>query len=228
MSGSWWPAARSPRQVLRLRGDDPEAIRAAAEAIATGRVVAFPTDTAYGVGVRPDLAAAVDAVYVLKGRPHSLPLILLAATVEDFAGWAELPELAGALAARWWPGPLTLVVPAGPRTPPNVRGADGTVGVRIPAHSAALRLLEATGPLATTSANRSGEPSPRKADAVEASFPGEDEPAVLIDGGPTLHGADSTVLTLVPAPRILRRGAVSAEDLRPLLPGLGEAPSDDC
>lgn len=213
--------------MIRIDEADPAALRQAIEAISAGHVVAFPTDTAYGLGVLPDSASAVDRVYALKGRPRSLPLILLAADMDDFAGWAELPEAARPLASRWWPGPLTLVVPAGPRTPKFLRAADGTVGIRIPAHPMARRLLAETGPLATTSANRSGSASPRNADDVVAAFGGEDggenEPAILLDGGHTRYEADSTVLALSPAPRILRQGAVSREELAEVLSGLAGA-----
>ena len=208
--------------MLRVDAGAPEAFQAAVGAIAAGHVVAFPTDTAYGLGVRPDSAEAVDAVYALKGRPRALPLILLADTVEALEGWALLPEAAGTLIARWWPGPLTLVVPAGCRTPAHVRAADGTVGVRIPAHPAALALLRATGPHATTSANRSGGASARRAQDVQDAFAGEAEPALLLDGGPTLHGADSTVLYLAGPVRILREGAVTRADLGRDLPALSD------
>ncbi len=200
----------------RLPAAAPESLAIAAAAIAHGEVVAFPTDTAYGLGADPQAPAAVAAIYELKGRPSDLPLILLAAAATDFAGWAQLTSQALNLAGKHWPGPLTLVVPAGPKAPLAIRAADGSVGVRVPAHPAALRLLGLTGPLATTSANRSGEPSPRSADAVAAAFrTAPAGPAVLLDAGETTHAADSTILSLLAdEPRILRHGALAERDLR--------------
>lgn len=201
--------------MLRLPADAPESLAAAAAAVSRGEVIAFPTDTAYGLGADPRSKAAVAGVYALKGRPRDLPLILLAASPDDLAGWAELPAPALNLARKHWPGPLTLVVPAGPKTPAAICAADGSVGVRVPAHPAALRLLALTGPLATTSANRSAEPSPRSADDVAAAFAtGPETPAVLLDAGATPLAVDSTVLSLVGAPRILRQGALAERDLR--------------
>ncbi|MBM3268078.1 MAG: threonylcarbamoyl-AMP synthase [Candidatus Sericytochromatia bacterium] len=199
----------------RLRADSESGIAEAAAAISRGEVVAFPTDTAYGLGADPRSAPAVDRIYAIKGRPREMPLILLAASTDDLAGWAVLSPRALDLASRHWPGPLTLVVPAGAEVPSAIRAADGSIGVRVPAHPAAIGLLARTGPLATTSANRSGGPSPRSADDVAAAF-GEapERPHVLLDAGATRHAADSTVLSLVGEPRILREGALREGDLR--------------
>lgn len=203
--------------LLDAGSPDPVAIEAAVEALALGQVVAFATDTAYGLGARPDSPEAVEAIYALKGRPAHMPLILLASDASAFDGWAELDAAADSLASRlareFWPGPLTLVVPSGPRSPLKVATPEGTVGVRVPAHLAARALLGRTGPLATTSANRSGGPSPRSADDVEAQLGGDPLLAILLDAGPTHHGADSTVLSLVGEPRILRAGALTAGQL---------------
>jgi L-threonylcarbamoyladenylate synthase len=199
--------------VIRLDASAPEARDQAIKALAAGRVVAFPTDTAYGFGVRPDAPAAADAVYRLKGRRSEMPLVVLAGDTGDLGPWAVWSDLARSLAKLWWPGPLTLVLPAGPRTPPHLRAADGTVGIRVPDCTATSQLLAIVGPLATTSANRSGAASPRTAAEVARAFAGDDEPAVLLDGGPTSREADSTVLSLAGTPRILRQGAISAFDL---------------
>ena len=207
---------------MTRRAADSEGIAEAARQIAAGKVVAFATDTAYGLGARPDDPAAIEAIYALKGRPAHMPLILLAADARDFAGWADLgrSELAERLSREFWPGPLTLVVTAGPRSPRRIATPEGTVGVRIPAHPAARSLLQLTGPLATTSANRSGGPSPRSAGDVEQQLGDDDLLALVLDAGPTYHAADSTVLSLAGAPRILRSGALSAEQLG--LPGSGD------
>ena len=200
--------------MIRLPAGRPDAVERTAAALAEGGVVAFPTDTAYGLGADPRIRAAIDRIYEIKGRPRSLPLILLAADVADLAGWAKLTAAVKQVVTPFWPGPLTLVVPAGDRTPGYLRAQDGSIGVRIPAHAAARALLARTGPLATTSANRSGGASPRSGDDVAASFIADPAPDVLLDAGPTLHSADSTVLSLVGPPSLLRAGALSESDLR--------------
>lgn len=187
-----------------------EAIAAAARSLALGNIVAFPTDTTYALGIRPDRSAAIDRLYLLKTRPRNRPLILLAASARDLDDWAEFPLEAKAYANFFWPGPLTLVLPAGPLCPDALRAGDGSIGVRVPDHGVAWELLRATGPLATTSANLTGCPSPRSADAVAATFSIHSErPAILLDGGPTRFELDSTVLALGARPRILRPGAIS-------------------
>lgn len=199
--------------MIRLGATDAELGQAMA-ALDEGRVVAFPTDTAYGLGARPELQEAVDAVYRIKGRPAHMPLILLAATTEALlpylAAWPEVPK---GLAERWWPGALTLVLPASDLLPPWLSNPRGTIGIRVPDHPVARALLAASGPLATTSANLSGSASPRDAGAVENDL-GTTELAVLLDGGATRHGHDSTVLDLSCDPLVvLREGAVTREAL---------------
>lgn len=192
---------------------DPAGIAQAIAALNADRIVAFPTDTAYGLAVLADRPAAIEVIYRLKGRPPSLPLILLAADMAALEDLACFDPLATALARKWWPGPLTLVLKAGQGVSRFIVAADGTIGVRVPDHAAALALLSAAGPLATTSANRTGQPSPRTADAVMAAFAGDEDPAILLDGGPTALENDSSVLSLVGEPRLLRQGALSAKDL---------------
>jgi L-threonylcarbamoyladenylate synthase len=205
--------------------DAPDAIALAVAALADGRVVAFPTDTAYGIGADPRNRAAIDQVYAIKGRPRDLPLILLAADAADFAGWAELDADVMRVVTPFWPGPLTLVVPAGDLTPAFLRARDGSIGVRIPAHATAKALLARSGPLATTSANRSGESSPRSGADVAASFAAAPAPEILLDAGPTSHPADSTVLSLMGPPRVLRAGALAASDLRAFFTLRGAPPT---
>ena len=179
---------------------DPAGIERAAGLLRAGAVVAFPTDTVYGLGAATP--EAVSRVYGLKGREASKPLILMAAGAADLG--VRLNAAARTLAERHWPGPLTLVVPDGHR---------GTVGVRVPAHELMLALLRRTGPLWTTSANRSGEPDCLTADEVAADLPEVD---AVLDGGRAPGGVPSTVLDVTGLePRVLRAGAIPAEALQP-------------
>jgi L-threonylcarbamoyladenylate synthase len=168
-------------------------------------VVAFPTETVYGLGADAFSPKAVAEIYRLKRRPSWNPLIVHVATVEQARELAaEWPAAAGELATRFWPGPLTLVVAA---------RAGGTIAIRIPAHPVALKLLRASGlALAAPSANRSESISPTTAEHVVRSLP--DVPLVL-DGGPAAYGIESTVLDLTSgAARLLRPGALGLRELR--------------
>ncbi len=167
----------------------------AVAALQAGEVVAFPTDTVYGLAVRPGGEARV---YDIKGRPAQLPLILMVAAPEEAAPYVDIDRRARWYMERWWPGPLTLVLPAG----------EGTLGVRIPDHPLALALLRAAGPLLTTSANRHGEaPATTAADA--AALPGV---AGVLDGGVAGGGEPSTVISLQPGHElvVIREGAISS------------------
>ncbi|MFZ0215571.1 MAG: L-threonylcarbamoyladenylate synthase [Candidatus Dormiibacterota bacterium] len=192
----------------RLR-TDPPGVRRAAHLLRRGGVVAFPTDTVYGLAALADDPPARRRIYDVKRRPASLPLIVMAPELDALDGLVRIDERARRLADRWWPGPLTLVLPTPGGDPP-------TLGVRIPDHPAALALLRAAGrPLATTSANLSGEPAAVTADDA-ARLPGL---AAVLDDGPAPGGRASTVLSLCgPDPEVLREGPISREDL--LLPEL--------
>ena len=171
-------------------------VAAAAAALRAGGVVAFPTDTVYGLAVAPAGAAKV---HELKGRPADLPLILMVADGELAAGFVEVDTRARGYMERWWPGPLTLVLPA---------LGGGTLGVRVPDHPLALELLRAAGPLLTTSANRHGEPPAM--DAGEAArLTGL---AGVLDGGRAPGGEPSTVIALLPGKEmtVIREGAISS------------------
>ena len=189
----------------------PHGIERAVELLAAGEVVAFPTDTVYGLAALAGDERAVRRVYELKGRPLSQPLILMvreAGTAED---WAIVDDRARRLMGRWWPGPLTLVLPAraGLR-PPLAAGRPRTVAVRIPDHRVALALLAAAGPLATTSANRSGEPPALT--ALEAAW--VDGVAAVVDGGRAPGGVPSTLLDLSSGePKVLREGPIPGASL---------------
>ena len=187
----------------------PEGIARAAQLLRDGSVVAFPTDTVYGVGVaasRPDL---LPALFELKRRPPEKQIPMLVSDLDQVAGrgWV-VDERATALAERFWPGPLTLVLPA--------REAGGaTQAFRVPAHDVTLGLIRAAGPLLATSANISGEPDTLDAEDVLIAFATQqDGLTAVVDGGRVPGGAPSTVLDLTAQPaRILRTGPLTPADL---------------
>jgi L-threonylcarbamoyladenylate synthase len=192
----------------------PEELAVAVARLRAGGVVAFPTETVYGLGADAFNERAVARIYALKGRPAHNPLIVHVAD-EDSARrvTAVWPEDASRLARRFWPGPLTLVLPRSPRLPAIVTAGGPNVGVRCPDHHLTLALLAAFGgPLVGPSANPSGGVSPTTAPHVAAAFAPED--VYALDGGPCRGGIESTVLTLAePEPRILRAGLISSTDL---------------
>jgi L-threonylcarbamoyladenylate synthase len=201
-----------------LPAADPEAISRAAEVLRRGGLVAFPTDTVYGVGAPVFAAEAVSRLYTLKGRPLEKAIAVLVSGPSDVAGLAaSLPPEAERLAAAFWPGALTLVVPKRDQVPEEV-SPHGTVGVRMPDHPVSLALLKATGPLATTSANWSGEPSSVTAEQVLAALDGRID--LVLDGGRTPGSLSSTVLDCTASPpRILRQGPISEAQIRQVLTG---------
>lgn len=201
------------------------AIAAAAEVIAAGRLVAFPTETVYGLGANALDPAAVDRIFAAKQRPHTDPLIVHIADLAELPEvaadtTADLPDIVAHLAAAFWPGPLTLVLPRGPRVAPNVAAGRATVAVRIPSHPVALALLRACGlPIAAPSANLFSRPSPTTAQHVLEDLAGRVD--LILDGGPTTIGLESTVVDLtVDPPRLLRAGGVPVEALRAIIPAL--------
>jgi len=193
---------------------------AAAEIILHGGIVAVPTETVYGLAANGMDADAVKKIYELKGRPEQKPLSLL---VSDAGATRRLcravPRQALALAEKFWPGPLTIVLPSKPEVPEAVRAGGDTVGLRCPDHPLTLELLQrAQVPLAAPSANPSGETSPRDARQVEAYFGGKIE--AIIDGGECSVGRESTVIDMSAAPyRILREGALPAREIASALAG---------
>jgi L-threonylcarbamoyladenylate synthase len=197
---------------------EPELILPAAEALRAGRLVAFPTETVYGLGANALDTAAVMRIFEVKGRPNEDPLIVHLAEV----GWLpraarEIPPVAWQLAEAFWPGPLTLILPKRPEIPDLVTAGRNTVAVRVPAHPVALALIRAAGVMvAAPSANRFGHTSPTRASHVLADL-GE-RIDVLVDGGSTRIGIESTVLDLTGGePVILRPGGVTREQLSALL-----------
>lgn len=193
----------------------------AVQRLRRGELVAIPTETVYGLAADARNVAALARVFEAKGRPAEHPLIAHLASAADLAQVArEIPAAARRLAARFWPGPLTLVLPRHPSLPPELTGGQDTVAVRVPAHPVARHLLHAFGgPLAAPSANRFGRLSPTSAAHVRAEF-GDAFP--VLDGGPCSLGIESTIVDLSGrAPRLLRPGAIAAGDLAECL---GEAP----
>ncbi len=203
-------------RVVPAFGDPPppDAVQRAVHALARGLPVGIPTDTVYGLAVDPFRPGAADRIFAAKGRPRHVNLPLLVTdTAQALQVATDVPDLALELMDRYWPGALTIVVPARPDLGADL-GQDGlTVAVRSPAHPVPLALCAAAGPLATTSANRHGEPPLESAEAVAASF-GEAVPVVL-DGGICSGSASTVVDCTGPGLKLLREGRVPWSELRP-------------
>jgi L-threonylcarbamoyladenylate synthase len=197
------------RQVDPL-SPDPQALDDAARVLRDGGVVAFPTETFYGLGAAALEARAVQRVFELKGRPRSSPLLVLVDSIEMAERIATIPGRARPLIARHWPGPLTLVLEARDLVPANVTASTGTVGVRLSSHPVATGVVRALGaPVTAPSANPTGGEPPRSARAVLDDFGGLIE--LVLDGGETRGGPPSTVLDVTVDPaRVIRAGAVRA------------------
>lgn len=189
-----------------------ESPRALEETIATvqhGGVIAFPTDTVYGLGASLRFPEALDRIFEIKGRDTAKPLPVLLSSLDRIHLVAEMPsQKVQALLRRFWPGALTIALPARPGVPPQVLHPDGTVGVRVPDHSIALALCErAGGALATTSANRAG--SPPACDASEVAAQLGDAVDIVLNGGYTHIGEASTVIRLDGARiAVIREGSI--------------------
>lgn len=202
---------------------DVAALQAAAAIIRAGGLVAFPTETVYGIGADAFNGEAVRGIFAAKGRPADNPLIVHIASPDELQAVAA-PSFAAQshvdrLARRFWPGPLTVVVPKGPNVPDEITAGLNTVAVRMPDHPVALALIRAAGrPLAAPSANRSGRPSPTEAAHVQHDLAGRID--MIVDGGAAPVGLESTVLDLtVDPPLIHRPGAVTVEALEYVLGG---------
>lgn len=197
-----------------LPADSPRAIPRALEILRTGGLVAFPTDTVYGLGALAFDQTAIESIYLAKDRPPEKAIPILLADVDDLDRVArDVPELARRLAARFWPGPLTLVVPKRVDLPAAVSATD-TVGVRIPDNDIARTLLRAAGPMAVTSANLSGRENPRTVSEVIAQLNGR--VPLVVDGGETRGGVPSTVVDVSSGaePVILREGPITLDEIK--------------
>ncbi len=206
--------------IIKVNKDnpDPEVIKRASEIIRSGGLVAFPTETVYGLGANALDTEAVEKIYLAKGRPSNNPLIVHVATVEVakkiVAFWNDEAEL---LSRRFWPGPLTMVLPKRDIVPDNVTGGGSTVAVRLPAHRVAHDLILASKvPIAAPSANRSMRLSPTMADHVRKSLGGRID--MIIDGGPTLVGVESTVIDISRNPAVLLRpGGITPNEIESVI-----------
>jgi L-threonylcarbamoyladenylate synthase len=214
----------------RAGGDDPRVIPIPAderqwesllevggEIVARGGLLVLPTDTLYGVGCDPFNASAVQALFAAKGRGRDLPLPVLVHNWRQAIGLVEeVTEQAQALIAAWWPGPLTLVFREAAGIGWDLGDSRGTVAVRMPKQTFALALIQRTGPLAVSSANRSGEPSPRTIPGIVEQL--GDQVGVFFDAGAASDGPASTIVDLSGTrPRMLREGAIPAAEIERVL-----------
>ena len=198
-----------------------ESLALAKEYLAQGQVVAFSTETVYGLGAWAMSPEGVRRIYEAKGRPSDNPLIVHVAPGFDLEAMqivSKVPEAAKKLMKRFWPGPLTLIMPKGEKITPNITGGLETVAVRMPAHPVALQLIETSGmPIVAPSANTSGRPSPTTAVHVFEDMNGRIP--LIIDGGECQVGLESTIVDLTgEVPMILRPGAITKEMLEEVLP----------
>ncbi len=210
------------RKTRLLRGYDPqkdrEDIETAARILREGGTVIIPTETVYGLAADACNPAAVEQIFIAKGRPADNPLIVHISDLGQLEGLVtRIPGQVGALAARFWPGPLTLVLPKSDKVPLVTSGGLDTVAVRMPSNPVARAILDAAGvPLAAPSANRSGIPSPTTAQHCRDDMWGRVD--AIVESGECQVGVESTVLSLcTPVPTLLRPGAVTLEELRGVL-----------
>jgi L-threonylcarbamoyladenylate synthase len=203
-------------QTRVISANDPQAIDQALQTLESGGLVAFPTDTVYGLSARVTDPAGIDRLYAVKGRDSAKAIPVLLSSPDELAQvTAEMNAMARRLAQRFWPGPLTLVVPRHPSLPENISNL-ATIGVRMPNHAVALALLGRSGPLAVTSANQSGRENTCTAQEVQSQLGGGIE--LILDGGQTPGGSPSTVVDCSgAAPAILRQGPITAADLQKAL-----------
>ncbi len=199
---------------------DRAAIAEAARIIRAGGIVAFPTETVYGLGADATQGQAVARIFEAKGRPRFNPLIVHVADIEAARDLAEFGDEALALARRFWPGPLSLVLPLSRhprrRVSELVTAGLDTVAIRVPAHAAARELIAAAGvPIAAPSANKSGRISPTRAEHVEDDLGGAID--MILDGGGAEAGLESTIVALAPEPTLLRPGSLAREDIEAAL-----------
>ncbi|GAB4225570.1 MAG: L-threonylcarbamoyladenylate synthase [Methyloligellaceae bacterium] len=206
---------------MAITAATPQSIAEAARALRAGRLVAFPTETVYGLGADATNGEAVAAIFEAKGRPRFNPLIVHVPGLAAARGIARFPQPAEKLAAAFWPGPLTLVLPRRPESGISslVTAGLDTIALRVPAHEVARSLLREAGiPVAAPSANRSGHVSATRAEHVLADL-GE-APAFILDAGPTPAGLESTIVACTQETcALLRPGAIAREDIEAVLGG---------
>lgn len=203
---------------VSLRAVEADEIERAVRVLRSGGLVAFPTETVYGLGADAGDEAAVSRIFAAKGRPPGHPLIVHLSSDKRLNEWTvDVPDTARLLARRFWPGPLTLILRRSPRVADAVTGGRPTVGIRVPDHPVALELLDAFGGgIAAPSANRFGSVSPTTAEHVRLEL--GDAVDVVLDGGPCRVGVESTILDLTgDEPAILRPGGLTREELQEAL-----------
>lgn len=210
-------------KILKIDKDniDREMILESANAIREGELVAFPTETVYGLGANGLDEDAVKKIYIAKGRPSDNPLILHISSGEELQPLVkDIPPIAYKCMERFWPGPLTMIFKKSEIIPSIITGGLDTVAIRMPSHPIASALISASGvPIAAPSANTSGRPSPTNAEHVMEDM--KEKIPIIIDGGNTGIGLESTVLDLsVENPMILRPGGITLEDLREIIPNV--------
>lgn len=200
--------------VLSLADDAEAAIHAAAGALRSGDLVVVPTDTVYGLAADAFITTATARLFDVKQRPRSLPLpVLVSRAKQAWALSASVPPGAEVLAEAFWPGALTMILPEGSGLAWDLGDADGTIALRMPDHQHLLTLLETTGPLAVTSANISGLPTPSTVAEIHAQL--GDAVGLYLDGGPASSDQGSTIVDLsTPVPRIVREGPIASEDVK--------------
>ena len=208
-------------KTLRLSGNDEKSIAVAADILKNGGLVAIPTETVYGLGANGLNENAVAQIFVVKGRPQDNPLILHVADPEQMELFAhDIPREAYRLAEAFWPGPLTMILPARDIVPRRTTGGRDTVGIRCPDHEVTRAIIRAAGiPVAAPSANTSGKPSTTTADHVLHDHDGRIE--AVVDGGMSRVGVESTIVDLTEfPPRLLRPGGITPEQLLAVLGNL--------
>ena len=222
-----WHDERVKRLAVTTEDEREAAIDAAAAAVRRGLLVVLPTDTVYGVAADAFDPDAVQALLDAKGRGREMPPPVLVSTATTLDALAVgVPDYARALVERFWPGPLTIVCRQQTSLQWDLGETRGTVAVRMPDHEVALAVLERTGPLAVSSANLTGRPAARDADEAEEMLGADVE--VIVDGGSAPGGEASTIVDCTGSQgRILRRGALSLDELNEVLEPLGVALTDE-
>lgn len=205
-------------QYLKVDAQHPDAsiIRQAAQLIRRGELVAFPTETVYGLGADAMQADAARKIFTVKGRPADHPLLVHISRKEHIEMLVkDISNEARQLMGHFWPGPISIILPTREQVPDIVRGGTSGVGLRMPSNPVAIALINAAGPLAAPSANLYGRPSPTSAEHVKADLDGRI--AAVLDAGETGSGLESTVVDLNGGFKILRRGGIPTEDIEALL-----------
>ena len=192
---------------------DPETVALAAQVLESGGLIVYPTDTVYGLGCNPYDTSAVERLFTVKRRPTTSAVPVAVSGTSMASKLALVTYKARILMQRFWPGPLTIVLSKKAVIPPLVTGGEESIGIRMPNHTVPLRMMEVAGlPIVATSANLHGKPSPSVLDALSVEI--SSEVNLILDGGRTTGGVESTVLDLtVDPPKILRRGPISDEVL---------------